>query len=111
MEPHAHLEAASETDSEQEESERKSVSSGQEAESDVEVEHTFSKIQRKVEAPCQHCESSNVSPTRVVKCPICLWHDDSRNCPICDHKIPSEQKHVKDIIIRCHDCGSCSQTH
>ena len=31
---------------------------------------------------------------------------DCRNCPICDHEIPREQKHVKDIIIRCHDCGS-----
>ena len=103
---HAEEEAVSETNSEQQESERESDSSGQEAESDNEIEHTYSKIRRKVEAPCQHCESSNVSPTMVVKCPICLWHDDSRNCPICDHEIPREQKHVKDIIIRCHDCGS-----
>ena len=63
---------------------------------------TISKIQRKVEAPCQHCESLNVSPTMVVKYSICLWHDDR----ISNHEIPREQNHVKDIIIRCHGCGS-----
>ena len=86
-------ETASGTNSEQQESERDSNCSEQEAESSNDVEHTYSKIQRKVKAPCQHCESSNVSPTMVV---IYLWHEDCRNCPICDHEIPSKQKNVKD---------------
>ena len=67
---HAEKEAVSKTNSEQQDSKRESDCSGQEAESDDEIKHTYSNIQRKVEAPCQHCKSSNVCPTVVLKCPI-----------------------------------------
>ena len=83
------------------------VESGNEVEnSDDQVEHSASEILTKEAAPCHHCESSNVSPSVVVKCPICLWLDNQEICPICSHKIPMDRKHVKDMFTRCYDCGS-----
>ena len=73
--------------------------------SDDQVEHSPSEILRKVAAPCHHCESSNVSPSVVVKCPICLWYDNQKICPICSHTIPMDRKHTKDMFTRCYDCG------
>ena len=77
-----------------------------ELESGDEVEHSASEILTKESAPCHQCESSNVSPSVVVKCPICLWYDNQRICPICSYKIPMDRKHMKDMFTRCYDCGS-----
>ena len=96
-------ETASEPNSQQQESENVS---DPELESDDQVEHSASEILTKESAPCHHCESSNVSPSVVVKCPICLWYDNQRICPICSYKIPMDRKHMKDMFTRCYDCGS-----
>ena len=96
-------ETASEPNSQQQESENVS---DPEVESGDEVEHSASEILTKESAPCHHWESSNVSPSVVVKCPICLWYDNQRICPICSYKIPMDRKHMKDMFTRCYDCGS-----
>ena len=96
-------ETASEPNSQQQESENVS---DPEVESGDQVEHSASEILTKESAPCHHCESSNVSPSVVVKCPICLWYDNQRIFPICSYKIPMDRKHMKDMFTRCYDCGS-----
>ena len=96
-------ETVSEPNRQQQESENVS---DPEVESGDEVEHSASEILTKESAPCHHCESSNVSPSVVVKCPICLWYDNQRICPICSYKIPMDRKHMKDMFTRCYDCGS-----
>ena len=103
-------ETASEPNSQQQEPENVSdheVESNDEVEySDDQVEHSASEILTKEAAPCHHCESSNVSPSVVVKCPICLWYDNQKICSICSHKIPMDRKHREDMFTRCYDCGS-----
>ena len=103
-------ETASEPNSQQQEPENgidPEVKSDDQVEhSDDQVEHSASEILTKEAAPCHHCESSNVSPSVVVKSPICLWYDNQKICPICSHKIPMDRKHVKDMFTRCYDCGS-----
>ena len=74
--------------------------------SDDQVEHSASEILTKEAARCHHCESSKVSPSVGVKCPICLWYDNQKICPICSRKIPMDRKHMKDMFTRCYDCGS-----
>ena len=88
-------ETASEPNNQQQESENVS---DPELESDDQVEHSASEILTKESARCHHCESSNVSPSGVVKCPICLWYDNQRICPICSYKIPMDRKHMKDMF-------------
>ena len=100
-------ETASEPNSQQQESENVS---DPELESDDQVEHSASEIITKESAPCHRCESSNVFPSVVVKCPICLWYDNQEICPICSYKIPMDRKHVKDKFTRCYDCGSVKHT-
>ena len=101
---------ASEPNSQQQEPENVSdpeLESDDEVElSDDQVEHSASKILTKEAAPCHHCESSNVFPYVVVKCPICLWYGKQKICLICSHKIPMGRKHTKDVFTRCYDCGS-----
>ena len=63
-------ETASEPNSQQQEPEN--VSDDQVEHSDDQVEHSASEILTKEAAPCHHRESSNVSPSVVLKCPICL---------------------------------------
>ena len=103
-------ETTSEPNSQQQESENGSdpeVESDDEVEnSDDQVEHSASEILPKEASPCHHCESSNVSPSVVVKCPICLWYDNLKICPICSHNIPMDRKHTKDMFTRCYDYGS-----
>ena len=103
-------ETASEPNNQQQESENVSdpefESDDQVENSDDQVEHCASEILTKESAPCHHCESSIVSPSVAVKCPICLWHDNQRICPICSYKIPVDRKHMKDMFTRCYDCGS-----
>ena len=103
-------ETASEPNSQQQESEN---GNDPEVESDDQVEngddqvgHSASEIFTKEAAPCHHYESSNVSPSVVVKCPICLWYGNQKICPICSHKIPIDKKHMKNMFTRCYDCGS-----
>ena len=72
-------ETASEPNSQQQKPENVSDS---EVESDDQVENSASEILTKEAAPCHYCESSNVSPSVVVKCPICLWYDNQKICPI-----------------------------
>ena len=79
-------ETAFEPNSQQQESENVSdpefESDDQVENSDDQVEHSASEILTKESALVHHCESSNVSPSVVVKCPICLWYDNQRICPI-----------------------------
>ena len=96
-------ETASEPNRQQQESENVG---DPELESDDQVEHSASEILTKESAPCHHCESSNASPSVVVKCPICLWHDNQEICPICSYKISMDRKHMRDMFTRCYDCGS-----
>ena len=99
-------ETASQPNSQQQESENVS---DPELESDDQVEQRASEILTKESAPYHHCESSNVSPSVVVKCPICLWRDNQEICPICSYKIPMDRKHMKDMFTRCYDCGLVKQ--
>ena len=78
-------ETASEPNSQQQESEN---ASDPEIESDDQVEHSASEILTKESAPCHHCESSNVSPSVVVKCPICLWYDNQEISPYVATRFP-----------------------
>ena len=57
-------------------------------------------------SPCQHCESSNVYGTLIMKCPKCFWHDYYKICPICDHQIREGRNYMKEGFLRCHDCGA-----
>ena len=36
----------------------------------------------------------------VMKCSKCFWYDNQRICPICDHKIPIDKKHIKEAFVR-----------
>ena len=92
-------ETASEPSSQQQESENVR---DPEVESADEVEHSASEILTKK----KKLQSSNVSPSVVVKYPICLWYDNQKVCLICSHKIPMDRKHTKDMLTRCYDCGS-----
>ena len=53
---------------------------------------------------CCHCENFNQYITSIMRCPKCLWHDDCRICPVCNHQIPLRRKNIKEGLAHCHDC-------
>ena len=52
------------------------------------------------------CENPNVYKSLILECPKCSWHDYYKICPICDHQIPINIKHLKEDFSRCRDCGA-----
>ena len=60
--------------------------------------------QYKNENPCCHCENFNEYNTLIMRCPKCLWHDNFRICPICNHQIPLKRKSINEGLTHCHDC-------
>ena len=53
----------------------------------------------RAENSCKHCENPNVYKTLILKCPKCSCHDYYKICPLCDHQIPINIKHLKEGFI------------
>ena len=95
-----------------EDSDRSDSSNVEESQSESNDEESDSEsaqdriIQQESSKPCRHCQNWNTTVTAVVKCLRCFWHDNNSICPICGYDIPVDNEHVKDVFVRCNDCGA-----
>ena len=85
---------------------KKNDDSESEEEADIGDSENTVFIKAKVVNLCQHSEGQNVYDTAVMKCTKCFWLDNHKICPICNHKIPLDQKHGEHSLRQCYDCGA-----